>query len=180
MGLALREIRCTRLKQHSHVQCRPADIRSNKNVARNHPMPRIDKQTSRLSDLPVSYIRAFHGSSILVQLDHQLQFQLCPNLPRVRPEVGKLEIFSAFGWFTVESGNLRPNFEIHDEPRPKVDAWEVGRSSWGKVRSQVGCKSCSRPRLISLKLTEIQEIFSIVGGRLVKGSRQHLIWESWV
>jgi hypothetical protein len=47
--------------------------------------------------------------------------------------VGQLEIFSAFRSFTVELGNLRPKFEIHDEPRPKTDAWEVGRSSWMQI-----------------------------------------------
>ena len=30
------------LKQHPHFQYRPADICGNKNVARNHAMPRID------------------------------------------------------------------------------------------------------------------------------------------
>ena len=75
--------------------------------------------------------RVFHSSSILVQLDHQLQFQLCPKLPQVQLEFGELEIFCVFGWFMVESGNLRSSFEIHDELCPKVDAWEVGRLKLG-------------------------------------------------
>jgi len=37
------------------------------------------------------YIRAFHGSPTLAQLDDQLRFQLCPNLSKVGREAGQLD-----------------------------------------------------------------------------------------
>lgn len=59
--------------------------------------------------------------------------------------MGQLEIFSTFRSFTVELGNLRPKFEIHDGPRPKTDAWEVRRSSWGEVKVEPKLGYCETP-----------------------------------